>query len=126
VAFLMAAAIQRWWVLAPVVVLGAAAAIVAQVPAYMQDPLALPQAAAEVEEVHASGGRACVIHSDEQILSAYTSDFAVVTSAEQLAGCDEVVVVSWGVDLGLRDLAAKEFPRLTTLQAYYPAIVLGR
>jgi len=125
-AFLMAAAIQRWWVLAPVVALGAAAAIVAQLPTYTVDPLALPQAAAAVERVHASGGTACVIHSDEQVLAAYTSDFAVVTTPDQLAGCDVVVVVSWGVDLALRDQAAQEFPRWTTLQAYYPAVVLER
>jgi len=125
-AYLMAAAIARWWVLAPVIALGAAAAVVGQVAGYTQDPLALPQAAAAVERVHATGGRACVIHSDEQILSAYTTDFTVVTRPEQLADCDVVVVVSWGVDLGLRDMAAQEFPRLTTLQAYYPAVVLER
>ena len=125
-AYLMAAAIARWWVLGPVVALGAAAALVSLAPGYTEDPLALPQAAAAVERVHASGGRACVIHSDEQILSAYTTDFAVVIRPDQLAGCDAVVVVSWGVDLGLRDQAAQELPRLTTLQAYYPAVVLER
>jgi len=125
-AYLMAAAIARWWVLAPVVILGAAAAVASQAPGYTQDPLALPQAAAAVERIHALGGRACVIHSDEQVLTAYTSDFTVVTRADQLAGCDAVVVVSWGIDLGLRDQAAQEFPRLTTLPAYYPAVVLER
>ena len=125
-AFLIAAAIQRWWVLAPVVVLAAVAAIAAQAPGYTEDPLALRQAAAFAERIQASGGRACVIHSDEQILSAYTSDFNVVTGPEQLADCDAVVVVSWGVDLALRDKAAQEFPRLTTLEAYYPAVVLER
>jgi 4-amino-4-deoxy-L-arabinose transferase-like glycosyltransferase len=125
-AFLMATAIRRWWVLAPVVVVGAAAAVLGQAPVYLQDPLALPQAAAAVQRVQASGGHACVIHSDEQVLSAYTSDFSVVTRADQLASCDVVVVVSWGVDLALRDEAAREFPRLTTLPAYYPAVVLER
>ena len=125
-AFLMAAAMQRWWVLAPAVVLGAAAAVVAQLPTYMVDPLALPQAAAAADRVEAGGGHACVIHSDEQVLSAYTSHFSVVTRPDQLAACDAVVVVSWGVDLGLRDQAAQEFRRLTTLQAYYPAVVLER
>src|SRR5438552_16650693 len=124
--YLMAAAIARWWVLAPVVVLGAAAAVVSQASGYTEDPLALPQAAAAIARIHASGGRACVIHSDEQVLSAYTTDFTVVTRSEQLRECDAVVVVSWGVDLGLRDQAAQEFPRLTTLQAYYPAVVLER
>jgi hypothetical protein len=125
-AFLMAAAIKRWWVLAPVVVVGAVAAVLGQAPVYLQDPLALPQAAAAVHRLQASGGHACVIHSDEQVLSAYTSDFSVVTSADQLASCDAVVVVSWGVDLALRDEAAREFPRLTTLPAYYPAVILER
>ena len=125
-AYLMAAAIARWWVLAPVVVLGAVAAVVSQAAGYTEDPLALPQAAAAVARIHESGQRVCVIHSDEQVLSAYTTDFTVVTRPEQLHDCDAVVVVSWGVDLGLRDEAAREFPRLTTLQAYYPAVVLER
>jgi len=125
-AYLMAAAIARWWVLAPVVVLGAAAAVVGQSADYMKDPLALPQAAAAVEQIRAAGGWPCVIHSDEQVLAAYTTDFAVVTRADQLGGCDAVVVVSWGVDLALRDEAARRFPRLRTLEAYYPAVVLER
>src|SRR5438445_5945225 len=94
-------------------------------PTFPRD-LVLFLVAAAVERIQASGERACVIHSDEQILSAYTTDFAVVTRPDQLAGCDAVVVVSWGVDLGLRDQAAQELPRLTTLQAYYPAVVLER
>jgi hypothetical protein len=126
VAYLMASAIRRWWVLGPVVLAGAVAAIIGQAPGYTEDPLALPQAAAAVERLHSSGARVCVIHSDEQVLSAYTTDFTVVTRPEQLADCDAVVVVSWGVDLALRDEAAQEFPRLTTLQAYYPAVVLER
>ena len=125
-AFLMAAAMKRWGVVAPVVLLAAVVAAVSQAPGYTQDPLALRQAAAAVERIHASGQRACVIHSDEQVLSAYTSDFTVVTRPEQLADCDAVVVVSWGVDLALRDEAAREFPRLTTLPAYYPTVVLER
>ena len=125
-AYVMASAIARWWVLAPVVVLGAAAAVVGQAPGYTEDPLALPQAAAAVERIHSSGGRACLIHADEQILSGYTADFSVVTRAEQLADCDAVVVLSWNVDLALRDKAAQDFPRLTTLKAYYPGVVLER
>ena len=126
IAYLMAAAISRWWVLAPVVLAGAVAAAVGQLTDYIRDPLALPQAAAVVEQIHATGGRPCVIHSDEQVLAAYTTDFTVVTRADQLPGCDAVVVVSWGVDLGLRDEAARQFPRLRTLEAYYPAVVLER
>jgi len=125
-AYLMAGAIARWPVLAPVVVVAAIVAALTQVPGWTQDPLALPQAAAAVERVHAAGGRACVIHIDEQVLAAYTSDFAIVSSADQLSGCDAVVVVSWNVDLALRDLAAQEFPRATTLRAGYPAVVLER
>jgi hypothetical protein len=125
-AYLMAAAVARWRVLAPLVVVGAVAAGTTLVPGWTQDPLALPQAAAAVERIHAAGGRACVIHIDEQVLSAYTTDFAVVTRPEQLADCDAVVVVSWAVDLPLRDLAAQEFPRVTVLQASYPAVVLER
>ena len=125
-AFLMAAAIARWKVLAPVVVVGAVIAAMSQVPGYTEDPLALPQAAAAVARVHANGGRPCVIHIDEQVLAAYTADFAVVSSPDQLAACDAVVVVSWNVDLSLRDLAAQQFPRATALQAYYPAVVLEK
>jgi hypothetical protein len=125
-ALLMAAAIARWKVLAPVVVAGALVAAISQVSGYVEDPLALPQAAAAVERIHAAGHRACVIHIDEQVLAAYTKDFSVVSTPEQLASCDAVVVVSWNVDLPLRDLAAREFPRATALQAYYPAVVLER
>src|SRR6266849_5466484 len=84
IAYVMAAAIQRWKVLAPVVVAGAVAAVVAQVPGYMQDPLALPRAAAAVESARAAGSTACVIHSDEQVLAAYTTHFKVVTTAGEL------------------------------------------
>ena len=126
VAYLVAAAVQRWKVLAPIVAAGAVAAVVAQVPGYNEDPLALPQAAQAVEDVRATGGQACVIHADEQVLAAYTTDFKVVNSADQLADCTEVVVVSWNVDLPLRDIAAQELPRRTVLPAYYPAVVLGR
>jgi hypothetical protein len=125
-AYLMAAAIARWKVLAPVVVFGAAAAAISQVPRYTEDPLALPQAAAFVERTHAAGRTACVIHSDEQVLAAYTTEFTVVTDASQLGACDAVVVVSWNVDLALRDLAAQQFPRATVLPAYYPTVILER
>jgi hypothetical protein len=125
-AYLMASAIARWKVLAPVVVAGAILAAVSQVPGYTQDPLALPQAAAQVKRVKAAGGTPCVIHADEQVLAAYTRDFTVVSTAAQLAGCTAVVVVSWNVDLPLRDLAAQEFPLVTVLQASYPAVVLER
>jgi hypothetical protein len=126
IAYLMAAAIARWMVLAPVVALGAAAAIASQVPGYTQDPLALPQAAAVIERAEASGSRACVIHADEQVLAAYTTRFTVVTTAEQFRDCDLVVVVSWNVDLGVREEAAQQFPRRTQLPADYPAVVLER
>jgi hypothetical protein len=49
-----------------------------------------------------------------------------VTNANQLGGCDAVIVVSWNVDLPVRDEAARELPRLTTLPAYYPGVVLER
>jgi len=126
VAYLIAAAIKRWWVLGPVVVAGAIFAIAAQVPGYTEDPLALPQAANAVALSRAGGGNPCVIHSDESILDAYTTAFTVVTTADQLSACSEVIIVSWNVDPTLRDLAAQEFPRRTLLPAYYHAVVLGR
>ena len=126
VAYLIAAAVERWKVLAPIVLAGAVAAVVAQAPGYTDDPLALPEAAKAVQQAQADGGQACVIHADEQVLAAYTTDFEVVTSSDQLQGCTVVVVVSWNVDLALRDVAAQEFPRRTALPAYYPAVVLGR
>jgi endonuclease/exonuclease/phosphatase (EEP) superfamily protein YafD len=125
-AYLMAGAIQRWKVLAPVVLLGAAAASLSQITGYTEDPLALPQAAAVIERTHSEGRTACVIQADQQVLAAYTTNFTVVSDAAQLSGCDVVVVVSWNVDLALRDLAAQQFPRGTILPAYYPAVVLER
>jgi hypothetical protein len=68
-----------------------------------------------------------LIHWDEQVMGAYSTGFYAVTSPDQLSACDLVVVVTWAVDVPLRDLAAKEFPRATTLKAYdYPAVVLER
>lgn len=125
-ALLMAAAIARWKVLAPVVLVAAIAAAISQATGYTEDPLALPQAAAFVDRTHAAGRTACVIHADEQVLAAYTTNFRVVSSPDQLSECDAVVVVSWNVDLALRDAAAQQFPRRTILPAYYPAIVLER
>ena len=125
-AYLVAAAVKRWKVLAPVILLGAAAAVAFQVPGYAGDELALRQSAAVVEDATSLGRRACVLHSDEQILGAYATGFFTVTSADQLQTCDLVVVVSWGVDLPLRDLAAQEFPRARALGTGYPAIVLER
>jgi hypothetical protein len=125
-AYLMAAAIQRWKVLSPVVVLGAVVAAAGQVSGYTEDPLALPQAAAFIDREHAAGQVVCVLRSDDQVLAAYTTEFAVVSSADELSRCDAVVVVSWNVDLALRDLAAEQFPKAKLLPAYYPAVVLER
>jgi hypothetical protein len=126
IAFLMAAAIARWKVLAPIILVGAVAVAISQATGYTEDPLALKQAAAFADRIHAAGQTACVIHADEQVLAAYTSNFKVVSTADQLSGCDAVVVVTWNVDLSLRDQAAQEFPRRTILPAYYPAVVLER
>jgi hypothetical protein len=126
-AFLIAAAVQRWKVLAPVVLIGAVSAAILEVPGYTEDPLALRQAAAIVERDSAHGSTVCLIHSDEQVLGAYAaSGFTVVTSADQLDQCTEVVVVSWGVDIPLRDEAARRFARATLLPAAYPTVVLER
>src|SRR5260370_41114429 len=78
VAYLMAAAIKRWWVLAPVVGAGAIVAIAAQVPGYTEDPLALPQAAKALALSRAGGGTPCVSHSDEAVLAGFTAAFTVV------------------------------------------------
>lgn len=125
-AFLAGAAIARWKVLAPVVALGAVAAVIVEVPGYTSDSLALRQAAEVVAGAGAAGHRACVIHSDEQVLGAYSTGFTTVTEAGQLRACDLVVVVTWGVDLSLRDEAAREFTRARRLPAGYPAVVLER
>ena len=126
-AFLVAAAVQRWKVLAPVVLVGAVSAAIVEVPGYTQDPLALRQAAAIVERDAARGDTVCLIHSDEQVLGAYAEGgFTVVTSADQLDRCTEVVVVSWGVDIPLRDEAARWFARATLVPAAYPTVVLER
>lgn len=127
IAYLLAGAVQRWQVLAPVVVLGAVAAAVSQVPDYTADPLALRQAAAAVQQGNAAGKHVCLIHSDEQVLGAYQAGgFTVVDDDSRLAACDEVVVVSWAIDIPVRDQAANEFPTRTLLPAVYPTVVLGR
>jgi len=127
VAFVLAAAVQRWKVLAPVVVLGAVAAVIAQVPNYTADPLALRQAAREVAAADGAGKRVCLIHSDEQVLGAYApKGFTVISSADQLGGCDEVLIVSWAIDIPLRDEAARQFPHARQIPAVYPTVVLER
>ena len=127
VAYLLAAAVKRWRVLAPVVLLGGIAGALVEVPNYTADPLALRQAAAAVSSADAAGQRVCLIHSDEQVLGAYApSGFTVVTSAGQLQACDVVVVVSWGVEIPLRDEAAREFTKATQIPAVYPTVVLER
>ncbi len=127
IAYLIAAAVKRWKVLAPVVMLGAVAAAVSQVPGYTDDPLALRQAAAAVQQGDAAGRRVCLIHSDEQVLGAYqASGFTVVTDASQLGSCDEVVVVSWAIEIPVRDEAAAQFQKRTVLPAEYPTVVLEK
>jgi uncharacterized membrane protein len=127
IAYLIAAAVKRWKVLTPVVMLGAVAATVSQVPGYTADPLALRQAAAAVQQGDAAGKRVCLIHSDEQVLGAYQAGgFTVVTDASQLASCDEVVVVSWAIEIPVRDVAATQFPKRTVLPAEYPTVVLEK
>ena len=126
-AYLVAAAVRRWKVLGPVALIGAIGAAIIQVPGYTQDPLALREAAAIVERDSAKGDVVCLIHSDEQVLGAYTAGgFRVVSSASELDQCTEVLVVSWGVDIPLRDLAAREFARATLIPAAYPTVVLER
>lgn len=127
VAYLIAGAVKRWKVLAPVVMLGAVAAAVSSAPGYTDDPLALRQAAAAVQQGDAEGKRVCLVHSDEQVLGAYQSTgFTVVTDASQLASCDEVVVVSWAILIPIRDQAAAEFATRKLLAADYPTVVLSR
>src|SRR5260370_36176046 len=58
-AYLIAAAVNRWkLVLAPVVILGAAAAVVFLVPGYTHDSIALRQSAAASRPPHQAGPRA--------------------------------------------------------------------
>jgi uncharacterized membrane protein len=126
-AYVLAAAVKRWKVLAPVVAAGAVAAAIAQVPNYTADQLALRQAAHEVATADAAGKRVCLIHSDEQVLGAYApSGFTVINSADQLGECDEVVIVSWAIDIPLRDEAARQFPHARQIDAVYPTVVLER
>jgi hypothetical protein len=126
-AFLIAAAVQRWKVLAPVVLIGAVSAAIFEIPGYTEDPLALRQAAAIVQRDSARGDTVCLVHSDEQVLGAYAaSGFTVVTSADQFEQCTEVIVVSWAIDIPLRDEAARRFARATLIPAAYPTVVLER
>jgi len=40
--------------------------------------------------------------------------------------CDEVVVVSWAIEIPVRDVAAAQFPKGTLLPAEYPTVVLEK
>jgi uncharacterized membrane protein len=126
-AYVLAAGVKRWKVLAPVVAVGAIAAAIAQLPNYSADQLALRQAAQEVASADAAGKRVCLIHSDEQVLGAYAArGFTVINDASQLGACDEVVIVSWAIDIPLRDEAARQFPHARQMPAVYPTVVLER
>ena len=50
----------------------------------------------------------------------------VVTDASQLATCDEVVVVSWAIEIPVRDEAAARFQERTMLPAEYPTVLLQK
>ena len=54
------------------------------------------------------------------------SGFTVINSADQLGECDEVVIVSWAIDIPLRDEAARQFPHARQIDAVYPTVVLER
>jgi uncharacterized membrane protein len=127
IAYLIAAAVKRWKVLAPVVMVGAVAAAVSQVPGYTAAAAWRKASGSAVQQGDAAGKRVCLIHSDEQVLGAYQAGgFTVVTDASQLASCDEVVVVSWAIEIPVRDVAAAQFPMRTVLPAEYPTVVLGK
>jgi hypothetical protein len=69
----------------------------------------------------------CLIHSDEQVLGAYApSGFKVISTPDELSGCTEVLVVSWAIDIPLRDEAARDFARATLFPAAYPTVLLER
>jgi uncharacterized membrane protein len=126
-AYLIAASVRRWKVLAPVVLLGAVAVAAVEAPGYVDNPLALREAAAIVQQDSAAGKTVCLLHSDEQVLGAYAAGgFTVVSTPDQLSGCSEVLVVSWGIEIPLRDEAAREFTRATSYPAMYPAVLLER
>jgi len=125
-AYLMAAAVKRWWVLAPLVVLGAGFAAVSQAHYYATDQLPLHQVAHVIARTHADGGRACVLRGDEKVVHAYSSAFVTVSSSKELPSCQTVVVVTGDADATLRDIAVREFPVHHQLQAIYPTLVLTR
>jgi hypothetical protein len=125
-AYLMAVAIKRWWVLAPVVLTGAALAVISQLPNYTTDPLALRQAAQSIDQVHRGGGRACVLHGDDKVLVAYSKSFVTISTAQELSLCEVIVIATWDVDASLRRQAIAEFPVHDVLPAVYPTLVLMR
>jgi hypothetical protein len=125
-AFLVAAAVRRWVVLAPVVLVGVVLAAWYQAPAWTEDPLALRPAAAALDRAQARGERGCVIAKDDEVVLAYTDRYRVIRHPEELAQCEVVAVVTWNVDLPTRDAAAAEFPFIARYEAAYPAVVLSR
>jgi hypothetical protein len=125
-AYVMAAAIRRWWVLGPIVVLGAALAATSQARYYTTDQLPMHQVAQVIARVHTGGGRACVLRGDDKVVVAYSTAFVTVSSSSELPACEAVVIVTGDTDPSLRERALKEFPVHRQLPALYPTLVLTR
>ena len=121
-AWLVAAGVCRWPVLAGVAGLAVAASVAAQAPGWTEDQLATRSAAAVLDS--RPGG--CVISHDELVLAAYTRSYRVVTDPGELDSCPYLVVVTWELLPPVAEAAARDFPARRVLPAAYPGLVLTR
>lgn len=122
VAWLIASTLQRWPLLAVVLLLTAGASAWQQAPGWTQDQLATRSAA----EVLAAKPGGCLIAHDEQVMAAYTRAFKVVGDPAGLAACPYVVAVTWNLLPPVAQAASAQFPERRMLPAAYPAVILSR
>lgn len=125
-AFVLAAAIKRWVVLAPVVALGALAACAAQAPAYLMPQFPIRQAASMATAARQDGMTACLLPPDNSTIPAYTLDYRLVTNSAQFAACDVVLLPNGDADPKLKAVAVKLFPEHRQLPAIISGWVLWR
>ncbi|MEA2682817.1 MAG: hypothetical protein QOK05_1145 [Chloroflexota bacterium] len=124
--YMVAVALKRWPLLAPLVLLGAAMSALGQAPGYGSEPMSLPAAARIIDASRATGGNPCVLEGDQLEILAYTDKYSIAGRVEDLPGCDLVVIVAWSADPVLEQAAFSGFPKHTVLAGQTTGLLLAR
>lgn len=126
-AYCIALAVQRWpLVLIPLAAVAAAVSIWDLAPTFTSAEYPIRQAAVIIENVHAAGGVACLLTPDNNTMPAYTTQYRLVMSADELPGCTVVLMPGADEPSALRSAAVALFPAHRLLPAQIPGWVLWR